>query len=708
MTTASERPRWAPWATGALAAAITTVFGLDVVLGLTMPASVPSDFFTPLAAYAPILPFTALGIVAVVVVHAQPRNLVSWLLAGIVLAFPATNLGGYYVEHWLYKPDLPSWPLVPLGLSSALLTGLTALPVELLPYYFPDGRLVSRRWRPAVWLTLAATLFGVVGLLDPHVIGDGHRFVHNPIGVTGISGLLGANGAVSLLAWFGLGFVGLGSLVVRYRRAGAEQRQQIKWFGVGLMVLVLSIAGGIATETTPQWTTPAPIAFEILGFGSLPLCVAVAVLRYRLYDIDIVINRALVYGALAAFITAVYVAIVVGLGSVLGQGSRPNLALSIVATAIVAAAFHPARERLQRIANRLVYGTRATPYEVLAAFSGRVAETYAADDVLARMARVLAEATGAVSAGVWLRAGHELRPAAWFPPSQDGLDTVPITGQLMPALPGAGASVPVRHRGELLGALQVRKRAAEAVTPMEEKLLEDLANQAGVVLKNVGLTADLEARLVELQASRQRLVQAQDDERRRLERNLHDGAQQNLVALKVRLGLAKTLARTSPAKAKELLEQLKDETDDTLETLRDLARGIYPPLLAEKGLVTALEAQARKATVPITVEAHGVGRYPQEVEAAAYFCCLEALQNVQKYAGASRAVVRLAGDEAELAFTVEDDGVGFDPATAREGMGLGNIRDRLEALGGKLELRTAEPHGAVITGRLPLAVGVAP
>jgi signal transduction histidine kinase len=239
----------------------------------------------------------------------------------------------------------------------------------------------------------------------------------------------------------------------------------------------------------------------------------------------------------------------------------------------------------------------------------------------------------------------------------------------LPPLPSVTRAVEVRHQDDLLGALTVTKRRGESLTPVEEKLLGDLAHQAGLVLKNVRLTADLQRRLEELRASRQRLVSAQDAERRRLERNLHDGAQQHLVALK---------------------------------TLRDLARGIFPPLLAEKGLVTALEVQARKATLPVTVEAHGVGRYPQETEATAYFCVLESLQNVQKYANAGRAAVRLQESDGTLWFEVEDDGAGFDVESRTKGAGLTNMQDRVDALDGSLTVDSVTGRGTRVIGRVPV------
>ncbi len=237
---------------------------------------------------------------------------------------------------------------------------------------------------------------------------------------------------------------------------------------------------------------------------------------------------------------------------------------------------------------------------------------------------------------------------------------------------------------------------------MEENLLTHLAGQAGLVLKNVGLSSDLQGRLEELRASRQRLVTAQDQERRRLERNLHDGAQQHLVAIKVKLGLAEMLMARDVERAKLTLDQLKGDADEALETLRDLARGIYPPLLADKGLQAALESQARKATVVVTVEADDIGRYSQDVEAAVYFSVLEALQNVQKYAGATGASVRLHERDGHLHFSVRDDGRGFDPAVATKGSGLVNMVDRIDSLGGSVDVDSAPGKGTEVRGSLPV------
>ena len=210
------------------------------------------------------------------------------------------------------------------------------------------------------------------------------------------------------------------------------------------------------------------------------------------------------------------------------------------------------------------------------------------------------------------------------------------------------------------------------------------------------------ARLEELRASRQRLVAAQDAERRRLERNIHDGAQQQLVALAVKVRLARQLAERDQGKAEDLLQQAEREVTEALEDLRDLARGIYPPLLADRGLVAALQAQARKSPVPVRLEAVSVDRYPQEAEAAVYFCVLEALQNVAKYAGAGSVRVEIAGDGGGLRFSVTDDGAGFDPDTARSGSGLQGMADRLAALGGSFDVRSAPGRGTSVEGRLPV------
>jgi signal transduction histidine kinase len=413
----------------------------------------------------------------------------------------------------------------------------------------------------------------------------------------------------------------------------------------------------------------------------------VSVLRYRLFDIDVVIRKAVVIGLLAGFITMAYIGIVVGLGALFGVGTTASPASSAVAAAAVALAFPPVRRWARRASDRAVYGKRATPYEVLTEFGDQLAGSYAADDVLVRMARVLAEGLGAERARVWLGPPGSRRIAATWP-------TDTLAGD-------DDRTEPVLHQGEELGAVSVSMPANDPMDPAKEKLVVDLAAQAGLVLRNVGLTEALRQRLEDLQAAQRRLVTAQDEERRRLERNIHDGAQQQLVALSVKVRLAQAMLERDPAKADQMLGELQGDSQQALEDLRDLARGIYPPLLADKGLAAALEAQARKSPVPATVEADGLERYGQDVEAAAYFSCLEAMQNISKYAEASSISIRLRHDDGHLVFSIADDGRGFDPTTTGYGTGLQGIADRLAVLDGAFEVTSAPGAGTTITGSLP-------
>jgi len=648
------------------------------------------------------------GIVGGLVASRQRRNPTGWLFlfVGVV-----AGLQGVTAEY--ARLALVTHPGSPGGIwalwldSWVIFLVFPAGALALLLLVFPDGHLPSRRWRPVAATAVgSAVVVTILGAFTPGPLQTGATLPTpaNPIG-------LPANGALGtvLNALGFLWFVGYPVFVVaavaplvRMRRSRGDERQQLKWIAYTVIVsafVITALTFAPFSPAFPSW--PATLAIT-LGIGvAIPVAAGIAIFKHRLYDIDIVISRTLVYGALAVFITAVYVGIAVGIGTLVGSGGKPNLGLSIVATAIVAIGFQPVRERVQRFANRLVYGQRATPYEVLSQFSERVAESYAVDDVLPRMARVLADGTGAQRADVWLCSGAVLRAAASWPMDAGAIEPVAIMNGAIPTLPNTDRVVEVQQQNELLGALSVTKRRGESLTPIEDKLLSDLAHQAGLVLKNVGLTADLQARLDDLRASRQRLVAAQDNERRRLERNLHDGAQQHLVAIKVKLGLVEMLATRDPENAKATIVGLKADADEALETLRDLARGIYPPLLADKGLAAALQSQAGKATLPVHVDADGVGRYPQETEAALYFCTLEALQNVQKYAEASSATVLLREDGERLLIEVVDDGRGFDMTTIKRGAGLTNMEDRLDALGGALQIESTPGVGTTLRATVP-------
>jgi signal transduction histidine kinase len=646
--------------------------------------------------------FVAFPVVGALVASRGAGGPIGWICLAVGLLVGVGGvLEGYAIYALRTNPgSLPGGAYAASFTSFGWVSFIGLIAVYLI-LFFPDGKLPSRRWRPLPWIAGAGMALSVAGIgLTPGRLDIASVDVENPFGIEGAKAFLPVVWGTGLGLLFASILTAAASMVVRFRRSRGEERQQIKWFATAVVLTValffLGWPAGLVSHTLEYVLNGA----SVIAWVSLPIAAAIAILRYRLYDIDLVINKALVFGALAAFITALYVAIVVGISALVGRAGEPNLALSLLATAVVAVAFQPARERAQRLANRLVYGQRATPYEVLSGFSAQAAATLASEEVLPRVARTVAEGTGAARSEVWVASGSELRLAAAWPEAAQASRPLALVNGRLPALPAVDLAVPVRHQAELLGALAVTKPRGEPLTPQEEKLLNDLAAQAGLVLRNVGLTAELLARLEELRASRQRLVSAQDAERRRLERNLHDGAQQHLVALKVKLALAARQAEEPGLK--ETLASLQADSEEAIEALRELARGIYPPLLAEQGLAAALEAQARKAQLRVTIEADRLARYPQELEAAVYFCCLEALQNVAKYAQASQAVVRLQEEEGELRFSVADDGVGFDPQLTGRGSGLQNMSDRLEALGGRLELESAPGAGTRVSGRLPV------
>jgi signal transduction histidine kinase len=624
----------------------------------------------------------------------KPKERMGKILLALGLAGSVQLAAGEYATYSVLGRSGRLFATGAAGWVSSVAQIFLVVGLVVIILLFPAGRLLSHRWRPVAWAVGAGLLGGLANVaFGGPTFNSNLDFIRNPLYVAHPPGVLAALELVGL-PLVALGIVGaIAQLVVRLRRSRGEEREQLKWFAyAGIMAPLITLALSSGPLGNLAWT---------LGPLSLVAAVGIAVLKYRLYDIDVVINKTVVFGGLAAFITAVYVAIVVGIGAVIGQGSKPNLGLSILATAVVAVAFQPVRERVQRFANRLVYGVRATPYEVLSEFSSRMAGAYEGEDLLPRMTRILAEGTGARSAAVWLRVGEWLKPEAAWPMEDRPPESLRMHDGELPDL-RVTLALPVHHRGELLGALSLTKPAGERLTPAEDKLARDLASGAGLVLRNVRLTEELLEQLQELKASRQRIVTAQDQERRRLERNIHDGAQQQLVALAVKIRLARQLGAKDPGKANDLLEQTESDVSQALEDLRDLARGIYPPLLADQGLVAALKGQARRSAIPVDVVADEVGRYPQEAEAAVYFCCLEALQNVAKYAGASRAAVRLSDRDGHLTFEVSDDGVGFDVSSTSYGTGLQGMADRLRALGGDLEVRSTPGNGTTILGQLPI------
>jgi signal transduction histidine kinase len=686
MTRSVDRPvRWPLVLFGA--AVVVYVCESILVIGYAGEPAVESiPLSVALAAYA--------GIGALIVTR-RPRNTIGliFLFAGVGIGVVGllSQLGNYafwegryrFLSHTVGHLLQASWVLA----VGPLLT--------FVPLLFPDGALPSRRWRLVAWA--AGILIAVSFLTGPLAPLEYQRTLPSgavltatlppPIDLTVASELEDAAGILVLLLG-SIGVASIASVFVRAHRARGDERAQLRWLGLGVSglvgtFLVIGVLSGLAPEAPPiVFGLIVPVAFLML-----PVSAMVGILRYRLYDIDVVIKKTVVFAIVTGCIAVVYVAIVAGVGALVGARSTPFL--SAFAAAVVALVFQPLRARARQVADRLVYGKRATPYEVLAAFGDQLAGSYAADDVLPRTARILGEGVGAERARVWLLVGDELREvASWSR-----------------GTPADGADdhlVEVRHRAEPIGALSVTMPANDPMDPAKEKLVADLAAHAGLVLSNVRLTEELRIRLDDLRAAQKRLVTAQDAERKRLERNIHDGAQQQLVALAVKLKLAENLFQRDPEAALRTVAALQGDTAQALEDLRDLARGIYPPLLADEGLEAALTAQARRAVVPVEVDVTLDRRFPPEVEAAVYFSCLEALQNVAKYADASRTTVRIRSERDRLTFEISDDGRGFDPASNGYGSGLQGIADRLGALDGAVEVRSAPGAGTAVHGWVPM------
>ena len=639
--------------------------------------------------------------VGALITSRQRANRMGVIFAWVALTSAVCGTSGSYarlaVERQLPLLEATTW-LANIGV--ALMIG----PIAFLFLIFPTGAPPSKRWAWLLKVMLGAyALTIVLFALTPGIMKAGFADVHgrvtNPIGLpmawkeaieaaTTVFGAIVFVGAIASVL----------SLIQRYRRAESIERQQIRWLAwlgaftaVYIVLMFILEASGILPERGFFSDLPFIVLIVMLFFG-IPITCAIAILKHGLWDLDVVVKKTVQYGALLVVAMALIGVLVILPGIfIFGIDRRvvPGIAIGVLVTLVLALLRVPAR----RFADRIVYGKRSTPYEVLSDFTERVGGTYSTEDVLPRMAQLLGEATGARSARVWLRVGDVMRVEASWPPDTPLAPPHSVAGHALPDL-GEDEAFEVRHQGELLGALTAMVAADDPMNAIKAKLARDMASQAGLVLRNVRLIEDL-------RESRRRIVAVQDERAKKLERNIHDGAQQQLVALTVKLGLVERLVERD-SQAATMLAELKRETNQALEDLRDLARGIYPPLLADKGLEAALESQARKSSVPVAIESEGVGRYPAETEAAVYFSVLESLQNIAKYAEASRAIVRMAHANGTLTFEVADDGRGFDPDVAERGTGLQGIADRLAALGGELTIRSAPGEGTRVSGRLPV------
>ncbi len=606
------------------------------------------------------------------------------VIGRLMIAFGASTLLSGTTIAWLdgLSANAAGWTD---AIANAVNTaGVQVLALILLR--FPDGRPASPRWRWAELVVIGAMITGATAaLLNGGWGGDPTQaLAPSPLRVvTAPWGDIMAN-ILYLFMLVGLG-AGAASLFVRYRRAGGEQRHQLKWlvFPAALLVPGVMAVNVNASTGWEVWVAGA-------GFALIPIGIGVAVLRYRLYDIDLVINRTVLFALLAAFITIVYATMTVALSNIGPFGS------SIAATAVIAIAFEPVRQRAQRWADRVAYGNRATPYEVLSDLTQRLATTESAEGLLDRTARRLADGTGAELAGVWV-AGDGLFRLAGRWPTEVGTTSVDKFDDL------PGTAMPIESDGELLGALTVEKRRGDTFTPKENRLIHDLAGSSASVLRNLGLQSELESRADDLASSRRRLVDVQDFERRRLERDLDEGAQQLVVSLKVKLNVAARLARMEGVEPLALmLEAMDQEARGAITQIRSLARGLYPQILEAEGLAAAVRSIAGFAPVPVEVDSDDIGRLPVELEATVFFCISEAITNAAKHAPGRQVFVNLRRSNGDLVFSVQDQGGGFDRTTIKAGSGLRNMSDRLDSVGGVLEINSAPGRGTQVSGRVPL------
>jgi signal transduction histidine kinase len=475
------------------------------------------------------------------------------------------------------------------------------------------------------------------------------------------------------------------SLVVRFRSGSRAVRLQLKWVIVGFALVLLALVTANVLEGLGADARTLGLV-RTLPLVLVPLTCGVAILRHRLFDIDLVISKLVVYGLLASGIVVLYVAVVVGVGQLVGAGEEPNVALAVTAAALAALAFDPARRGLQQMTNRAVYGTRATPYETLAAMSRHVGSWHEPAQLLERMAHAISAATGG-RGEVWVAGSTGLtRAAVWPAASGLGVESSTLQGRRS----DAERVYPVRHGGLELGALTVTKPNGEIFSSAEHRLLIDLAGSAAFVLEN--------ARLVdEVRASRQRLVATQDTERRRVERDLHDGAQQRLLELALTLRRAEREIGEGPAA--DTVAAALQQLQQALAELRDLARGIHPAILTQQGLAAALESLVVRSPVAVELDVAIDGRLEPSVESTAYFVVSEALTNVTKHAGDVDSVrVSVRDVDGELEIDVRDDGLG---GADDHGAGLQGLADRVAALDGRFEVVSPVGTGTRLRAVLP-------
>ena len=557
---------------------------------------------------------------------------------------------------------------------------LNTLPF-LVGYLFPSGRFVPR-WTGL--LALLVVLFAGGSIIFPTSLFNSDTWP-GPLGLVAQIVVLGTI---------------LFTQIYRYLRVSTPvQRQQTKWVVFGITVLIVYfIALTIFSTLNPSLTQANSLgvlfveASFFLAVIIVPLALAFSILRYRLWDIDLLINRTLVYGLLTALVIGMYVLVVGYLGAAFRTNG--NLVISLIATGFVAVLFQPLRGLLQRGVNRLLYGLRDEPYVVLASLGQRLKTTLDSDAVLSTIVATVREALKLSYAAIEVQEGTDFAQAATSgtPPAKEAL------------------RLPLVYQGEPVGTLLIAPRGRDdALTPADLRLLDDLTHQIGNAVHTVRLTSDLQALTQDLQRSREHLVSAREEERRRLRRDLHDGLGPMLSAIMLKVGLVRTLHRRDPETTEALLKQLESEIETVIDDIRRVVYNLRPPALDELGLVGALREyvagfsrdEGQGAVLKVTVETSApLPHLPAAVEVAAYRIVQEAVTNVIRHAHAQLCCVRFQVRDA-LQIEVRDDGKGLDP-TERPGVGLTSMRERAEELGGTVTISNIAPSGTQVTACLPL------
>jgi signal transduction histidine kinase len=563
------------------------------------------------------------------------------------------------------------WANTWLSAPSASLTGL------VLPLVFPEGRLLSPRWRPALWAALAFIPLWVAGYaFIPQSMGGYFRRLPDPYTYAPFDRLFEVLQFLAVACGLGAAAAAAASVVLRWRRADRVGRQQLKWFLAVLPIAGVSLIAGFFDSGGP-----VNVILGALAGALLPVAIGIAVLRYRLYEIDLLLSRAVLYGLLTVGVAAVYLALVSVARIKFGMGR--DLAVQVLATAVAAAVLFPLRDRVQRRVDRLFYGDRGVPYEALARLGRRVEESAGTESALNPVVKTIADSLRLPYVALEVRLGDGWRQAA-------------VYGH---GLPAEVTAFPLISQRETVGRLVVGTRSrGERLGPDDERLLADLARQAGPATHAVALRQALDA-------SRAGLVTAREEERRRLRRDLHDGLGPTLAGLTLGLDTARARAAGQP-ELQELLGRLKAETQRAVTDVRRIVYGLRPPTLDEFGLVGSLREEVGRLqheapTLTVTLDApdEGLADLPAAVEVACYRIVTEALTNVTRHAHATRCSVRIHLDHA-LDVDVRDDGVGL-PEGWRTGVGIASMRERVTELGGKLAIEPCLPHGTRIIACLP-------